>query len=188
NQYWQQRADYNMEVDFDVENHRYTGTQSIKYSNNSQDTLHKLYYHLYMNAFQPGSMMDVRSRTISDPDRRVADRLNGTQEDEIGYLKVFDMMVGDVECEIIYHETILEVKLSEPISPGATVDLRMRFEGQVPLQIRRNGRDSKEGIAYSMAQWYPKLCQYDDEGWHANPYVGREFYGIWGDFDVKISI
>ena len=64
----------------------------------------------------------------------------------------------------------------------------MKFNSQVPLQIRRSGRDSAEGIDYSMAQWYPKLCEYDYQGWHANPYVGREFHGVWGDFDVKITI
>jgi aminopeptidase N len=64
----------------------------------------------------------------------------------------------------------------------------MRFHAQVPLQIRRSGRDSREGISYSMSQWYPKLCEYDYQGWHANPYIAREFHGVWGDFDVKISI
>ena len=64
----------------------------------------------------------------------------------------------------------------------------MDWDAQVPLQVRRSGRDSREGIDYSMAQWYPKLCEYDEQGWHANPYIAREFYGVWGDFDVKISI
>ena len=64
----------------------------------------------------------------------------------------------------------------------------MEFLSQVPLQIRRTGRDNAEGIAYSMTQWYPKMCEYDYQGWHANPYVGREFHGIWGDFNVKITI
>jgi hypothetical protein len=64
----------------------------------------------------------------------------------------------------------------------------MEFESQVPIQVRRSGRNSAEGIDYSMAQWYPKMCNYDYQGWHANPYVGREFYGIWGDFDVKITL
>jgi len=64
----------------------------------------------------------------------------------------------------------------------------MRFNAQVPLQIRRAGRDAANGVRYSMSQWYPKLCEYDEDGWHPNPYVGREFYGVWGDFDVKINI
>jgi len=64
----------------------------------------------------------------------------------------------------------------------------MNFNSQVPVQIRRSGRDNEEGISYSMSQWYPKLCEYDYQGWHANPYIGREFHGVWGDFDVKITI
>ncbi|MEP0712374.1 MAG: M1 family metallopeptidase, partial [Algoriphagus sp.] len=69
-----------------------------------------------------------------------------------------------------------------------TVKFDMSFTGQVPVQIRRSGRDSAEGVRYSMAQWYPKMSEYDEQGWHANPYIGREFYGIWGDFDIKITI
>ena len=64
----------------------------------------------------------------------------------------------------------------------------MEFDAQVPVQIRRSGRNNKEGVALSMAQWYPKLAEYDDEGWHADPYIAREFHGVWGDFDVKLKI
>ena len=73
--------------------------------------------------------------------------------------------------------------------PGATVMLEMVFEAQVPLQVRRSGRDNPStGVRYSMSQWYPKLCEFDEEGWHPTPYVAREFYGVWGDFDVTINI
>ncbi|MEI9934705.1 MAG: M1 family metallopeptidase [Ferruginibacter sp.] len=59
----------------------------------------------------------------------------------------------------------------------------------MPLQIRRSGRDNPNtGVRYSMSQWYPKLCEYDYEGWHPTPYVAREFYGVWGDYDVTIHI
>jgi len=64
----------------------------------------------------------------------------------------------------------------------------MTWDAQVPLQIRRSGRDNREGVRYSMSQWYPKLSEYDYQGWHANPYIGREFHGVWGNFDVKIMI
>lgn len=185
---WQQRADYYMEVELNVETHQYAGTQIIEYVNNSPDTLYKLFYHLYMNAFQPGSLMDIRSRTISDPDPRVGDRIFNLRPDEIGYLSISDLTIDGKKCEFIIHETIMEVKLDEPIYPGSSVRIELLFRGQVPVQIRRNGRNSKEGIAYSMAQWYPKLCEYDFEGWHANPYIGREFHGVWGNFDVKIRI
>jgi hypothetical protein len=85
-------------------------------------------------------------------------------------------------------ETILAVKLDKPILPKSKVVFEMEFEAQVPLQIRRSGRDNAEGVRYSMSQWYPKLCEYDKEGWHPTPYVGREFYGVWGDYNVNISI
>ena len=86
-------------------------------------------------------------------------------------------------------ETILEVKLDKPILPKTKVVFDMIFEAQVPLQVRRSGRDNPTTqVRYSMSQWYPKLCEYDYEGWHPTPYVGREFYGVWGDFDVNISI
>ena len=62
--YWQQAVDYKMEIEVDVERHQFTGSQILLYTNNSPDTLHKVYYHLYFNAFQPDGMMDVRSRSI----------------------------------------------------------------------------------------------------------------------------
>src|SRR5439155_23548321 len=74
--YWQQRVEYAMNVKLDVSNHRAEGNQKLVYYNNSPDTLRKVYYHLYWNAFQPGSMMDVRSRNLPDPDPRVRDRIS----------------------------------------------------------------------------------------------------------------
>ena len=185
---WQQRAEYKMEIDMDVKNHTYEGKQKIKYWNNSPDTLHRVFYHLYFNAFQPNSMMDIRSLTISDPDRRVGDRISLLKPNEIGYQKVTMLKQDGKETQFHTEGTILEVTLAKPIYPGKTTELEMEWMAQVPLQIRRSGRDSKEGISYSMSQWYPKLCEYDYQGWHSNPYVGREFYGIWGDFDVTIKI
>lgn len=187
-QRWQQHVKYKMKIDFDVETHRYQGEQEIKYKNNSPDALYRVFYHLYFNAFQPGSMMDVRSRTIADSDRRVGDRISNLADNEIGYHKVFSLEQDGKPVQFEVVGTILEVRLQKPIEPGKTTTLKMKWESQVPLQIRRSGRDNAEGIDYSMAQWYPKLAEYDDQGWHANPYVGREFYGIWGDFEVDIKI
>ncbi len=185
---WQQKVKYEMEIDMDVKSHTYKGKQKIKYWNNSPDTLHKVFYHLYFNAFQPNSMMDVRSLTISDPDRRVSNRISQLKQDEIGYQKVSSLKQDGNQTQFHTEGTILEVTLAKPILPGKTTNLEMEWTAQVPIQIRRSGRDSAEGISYSMSQWYPKLCEYDYQGWHANPYVGREFYGIWGDFEVTIKI
>lgn len=185
---WQQRAYYQMEIEMDVKKNQFQGKQRLVYQNNSPDTLYKVFYHLYFNAFQPGSMMDVRSRSLPDPDKRVSDRIFHLKNDEIGYQKVRSLNMNGKPLNYETNETILEVSLSEPILPHGSAVFDMEFEAQVPLQIRRSGRDNDEGVQYSMAQWYPKMCEYDYQGWHANPYVGREFYGIWGDFDVKITI
>lgn len=185
---WQQRVDYVMDITMDAAKHQFVGTQKLTYTNNSPDTIYNVYYHLYFNAFQQGSSMDVRSRTIDDPDPRVSDRIGKLKEEERGYHLVDNLMQ---DGKVVSHKTvgtILEVKLAHPIPPKSSSVLDMSFHSQVPLQIRRSGWNSAEGVELSMTQWYPKLCEYDYQGWHADPYVGREFYGVWGDYDVTIRI
>ncbi len=186
--YWQQHVDYKMEVDVNVKDYTYTGTQELEYTNNSPDTLNQVFYHLFFNAFQPGSDMDVRSRTIKDPDGRVGDRISKLSDKEIGFLKVETLKQNNKELDYKVVGTVLQVNLAQPLLPGEKTKFNMKFNGQVPIQIRRSGRNNAEGVALSMTQWYPKLAEYDFEGWHADPYIGREFQGVWGDFDVKITI
>ena len=194
---WQQRVKYTMDINVNVTTNQFTGKQKLEYTNNSPDTLTKVFYHLYFNAFQPNSMMDARSRELGktrvgrgqDWDARVRDRIQNLKPEEIGYQKILSLKMNGVMQQYKVLETILEVKLSKPILPKTTVVFDMDFEAQVPLQVRRSGRDNPQtGVRYSMSQWYPKLCEYDYEGWHPTPYVAREFYGVWGDFDVKITI
>lgn len=185
---WQQRVKYKMDIDLNVETHQFTGKQSLKYFNNSPDTLHRIFYHLYFNAFQPGSMMDMYNRDPNRADPRVGERIKNLKENEYGWHKIDKLSCNGKMANFEINETILEVELAEPILPKSVATLEMEFHSQVPVQIRRSGRDSQDGIAYSMSQWYPKLCEYDYQGWHANPYVQREFYGVWGDFEVDISL
>ena len=187
-QRYQQHVDYKMTVDFDHTKHQYTGTTHLVYTNNSPDELNKVFFHLYPNAFQPGSAMDVRSLNIADPDSRVGNRISKLKPDEIGYLNVEKLKLNGKSCNAKVEGTILEVILPKKIAPNSTVTFDFNFSGQVPIQIRRSGRNNAEGVDYSMAQWYPKLCEYDEQGWHSNPYIAREFYGVWGDFDVNINI
>lgn len=185
---WQQRAEYIMDVKLDVNTHRVNGNQKLTYYNNSRDTLTKVFYHLYFNAFQPGSMMDVRSRNIPDPDARVMDRISKLKDNEIGYQHVISLKQDGKDVSHTVNGTVLEVTLSKPILPNGKTTFDMIFESQVPVQIRRSGRNNREGVAYSMTQWYPKMAEYDYRGWHAYQYVAREFHGVWGDFDVKITL
>ncbi len=194
---WQQKVKYQMQVDVDVVSNRFNGKQKLEYSNNSSDKLDKVFYHLYWNAFQPNSSMDIHSRELGkvlvnnrpDWDSRVKDRILNLKEDEIGYQKIISLKMNGVAQPFKYHETILEVNLTKPILPKSKVVFEMEFEAQVPLQVRRSGRDNPgNAVRYSMSQWYPKMCEYDYEGWHPTPYIAREFYGVWGDFDVTIKI
>jgi hypothetical protein len=200
NVYWQQHVDYTMDIDMNVNNYQYTGKQKLIYSNNSPDELKNIFYHLQFNAFQPGSQMDLRLQNIKDPDGRMVNN-TGTREkpvyesriaklspEEIGFIKVSSLTQNGkpVKYEVI--GTILKVYLNTSIKPGQKATFKMDFKAQVPVQIRRSGRNNAEGVALSMAQWYPKLAEYDVEGWHANQYISREFYGVWGDFDITIHI
>src|SRR5690606_28415560 len=121
-------------------------------------------------------------------DARVRDRIGNLKEDETGYQKISSLTMNGTPQPFTVHETILEVNLTKPILPRSKAVFEMDFHAQVPLQIRGSGRDAASGVRFSMSQWYPKLCEYDQDGWHPTLYIAREFYGVWGDFDVKISI
>ncbi|HEX2607874.1 MAG TPA: M1 family metallopeptidase [Flavisolibacter sp.] len=200
---WQQRVKYTMNIDMNVETNQYKGKQTVDYWNNSPDTLSKVFFHLYWNAFQPNSMMDVRSRRqgsivlrkdrngndIADWDPRVKDRIVNLKPEEIGYENVSLIKMNGRVQKTKLHETILEVLLDKPILPRSKVTFDMEWDAQVPLQVRRSGRDNPSTkVRYTMTQWYPKLAEYDYEGWHPTPYIAREFYGVWGDYDVTIKI
>ncbi|MDX5319811.1 MAG: M1 family metallopeptidase, partial [Bacteroidota bacterium] len=159
-----------------------------EYFNHSPFSLNKVYYHLYFNAFQPNSEMDVRSRALPDPDKRVGSRIQELKPNEIGYHKVLTLTQDGKPVSYEVSGTILEVTLHHPIEPGKKSIFFMEFESQVPLQIRRSGRDNAEGIRFSMTQWYPKMAEFDGDGWHTDPYIAREFHGVWGDFKVNITM
>ena len=198
--YWQQHVDYKMDVVMDVKNYQYHGNQELIYTNNSQDTLKRVFYHLYYNAFQPGSEMDMRLQNIPDPDSRMVHKINvdgkelkesrisKLKPNEMGYLKISNFKQDGVDAVAKEIGTILEVTLTKPLLPNSKTKFTLDFDGQIPVHIRRAGRNNKEGVELSMAQWYPKMAEFDFEGWHADPYIAREFHGVWGNFDVNITI
>ena len=199
---WQQKINYKIDAALDVITNKVTGTEQIEYYNNSPDTLSKVFFHMYWNAFQPNSRMDVSSQQLGkvvlgkdkqdkdvlDWDRRVMDRIGKLSPAEQGYQKALSIKVNGKNQQLKEHETILEVVLDKPILPKSKTSFTVNFEAQVPLQVRRSGRDNVEGVRYSMSQWYPKMVEYDYQGWHANQYVAREFYGVWGDYNVKLTV
>jgi hypothetical protein len=198
---WQQHIDYKINAALNVQTNIVKGTENIVYTNNSPDTLRKIYFHMYWNAFQPNSVMDLRSRELGktiftsrrgtqmqDWDPRVRDRIQQLKPEEIGYQRISQITIAGKAQQLIDHETILEVVLTQAILPKSSVSLSLNFEAQVPKQIRRSGRDNAEGVRYSMSQWYPKMVEYDYQGWNTNPYIAREFYGVWGNYDVNLTL
>jgi hypothetical protein len=187
-EYWQQHVEYEMNINVDVSDFTYDGDQSIVYTNNSNDTINKVYYHLFFNAFKPNSQMDVRSRTIRDPDRRVGSRIVALDENDYGDISVSSLKQDGKDINFEINETVLLARLNKPLLPGKKTKLNMVFTAQIPLQIRRSGKLNKEGVDMTMTQWFPKLAEFDPEGWHPNPYIGREFHGVWGNYKVNITI
>lgn len=191
-----------MDVKLDVVSNIITGKQTITYSNNSPDTLKKIFIHLFWNAFKPNSMMDVSSRstenlvlgstangkTVTDFDRRFKKRIAEMKPDEEGYCNVIKFMFNGRPQQTKLYETILLVNLDKPVLPHSSVVFNTEFECQVPKLSRRSGRDNAEGVRYSLGQWYPKVAEYDYTGWNTDQYISREFYGVWGDYDVKITL
>ena len=138
--YWQQHVNYIMDVDVDVENYQYKGTQKLEYTNNSPDDLNQVFYHLYFNAFQPNSEMDARLQSIADPDNRMVQnagtlknpkfesRIAKLLPNEIGYLKVLSLNQNGESVKYSTEGTVLEVSLNNTIKPGETVIFDMVFE------------------------------------------------------------
>lgn len=127
--YWQQQADYKMEIEMDAKNFRYSGKQQLTYTNNSPDTLHVVFYHLFLNAFQPGSEMDARLQTIPDPDRRMVinkgtpekpvyqSRIALLKPNEIGYINVKSLTQNGKPIQHKTEGTILKAELNSLFCP-----------------------------------------------------------------------
>jgi hypothetical protein len=183
--YWQQKVEYKIDVFLDVDSNVLSGKESVRYFNNSPDTLMEIYLHLYWNAFKPGSYMNLKSISVN---RENGKRISNLKADEQGNVVITNIQVDGSKVISDEHDTILKLKLNKPLLPNNSIKIDLDFKSQVPKLVRRAGRDNQQSIRYSIAQWYPKICEYDNEGWHNDEYAGREFFGIWGNFDVKITL
>jgi hypothetical protein len=155
NTYWQQHVGYSINVTLTDSTHTLNGISSVNYTNNSPDTLHSVFFHLYYNAFQPGSMMDVRSRAITS--RPVVDRIAKLPPDEWGIYTIGHVTVQGKPLKALVTGTIMRVDLDQPLLPGASVAISVPFREQIPHVIRRGGWMTSEGVEYSMSQWYPTV-------------------------------
>ncbi len=193
NAYYQQYAQYKMDIDVDANNFTYAGKQTITYTNNSPDELKVIYFHLYWNAFKPNSMMDqrVQSQGKSGDSRLQVNgisRLASIPKDQEGAQNIHWIKQNGKNIKFDIQETIMKVYLDKPVKANSTTTLTMEWDAVIPQQIRRAGRNNSEGIDLTMTQWYPKIAEYDYDGWATFDYVGREFHSPFADFEVNIKI
>ncbi|MCB9354932.1 MAG: M1 family metallopeptidase [Lewinellaceae bacterium] len=184
--YWQQRVEYQIDIRLDDQAQAIQGREKLKYYNHSPDTLRRVFFHLYWNAFQPSSSYARWAKARKDPFTN--ERLFDLKQEEQGRQDIFSVLQNGSAVSYRVNETIMEVELSRPLLPGDYDVFDIAWQGQVPVTIKRGGRDNSAGVAYSFTQWYPKICAYDRDGWHADPYIGREFYGEFGSFKVDITL
>ena len=124
-QYWQQEIDYKIEVNFDKINNQYKGFQKIKYTNNSPETLRKVFFHLYFNAFKPGSEMAIRQDNSADKNTRFKIDIDSLDPKQQGFLNVYNLYQNGKLLETVDSETILEVVLDTPLLPSETTEFNL---------------------------------------------------------------
>ena len=193
NAYYQQYAKYKMDIDVDAQNFTYTGNQTLTYTNNSPDELKVVYFHLYWNAFKAGSMMDQRvAGQAKNGDSRLQvngiSRLASIPEEEAGAQNIHWIKQNGKDLKFEIQETIMKVVLDKPLKPNSSTTFTMNWDAVIPKQIRRAGRNNREGIDMTVTQWYPKIAEYDYDGWATFDYVGREFHAPFSDYEINIKI
>jgi len=186
--YWQNRADYVLAATLDTTERRVTGAMTLKYTNNSPDTLSFLWLQMEQNTF--------RANTLNSFIFPQASRF-GARGFEGGYElsrveQVLPAGAGRPARKVALNrrdnETMMKVDLVGPLAPGRSVTIEIDYQFLVPEHgADRMGRD---GALYEIAQWYPRVAVYDDvRGWNIEPYLGQgEFYLEFGDYDLSITV
>ncbi|MGE0355076.1 MAG: M1 family metallopeptidase [Gemmatimonadales bacterium] len=194
--YWQQRADYTISATLDTAAKALKGTVTIRYTNNSPDTLATLWLQMDQNLFRPGSIGSMLNAAGSRFGG--AGFAGGFDIDGIVQLAAVRPPAGanrpravapaPREVKSRVDDTMMEVDLAGPLAPGASTLLRIDYHFHSPEHgADRMGRD---GSLYELAQWYPRMAVYDDVlGWNTDPYLGQgEFYLEYGNFDFHVTV
>ena len=184
--YWQQDVHYTIQANIDDTKDEITGTETLVYYNNSPDVLTKVYFHLYQNAFQPGSY---------------AHALNEVNNEETKFGKYEALKMGTMvdgfkingqDVTYVIDNTILIANLAKPLAPGESItfDIKFRTYWDNGTMRRRFKTFSPDGINkhFDGVHWYPRICVYDRKfGWETDQHLGKEFYGDYGVFDVQLN-
>jgi hypothetical protein len=180
--YWQQRADYDLKATLDTAAKTLHGEMTLKYTNNSPDTLRFVWFQVEQNAFKNGSLNSY----VFAPDSRF-----GARNFEGGdMIERFNQVTAakKTPLKMRVEGTVMKVDLATPLAPGQTATFDAAWHFLVPEHgADRMGRD---GSLYELAQWYPRVCVYDDlRGWNTEPYLGQgEFYLEYGDYNLSVTV
>ncbi len=184
--YWQQEVSYSIEARLEPDGSKVYGRLEINYRNNSPVVLKELYFHLYPNGYRRNSL---RYEEAKKHNRILLDESYPAPFDE-GYIYVKKVFRGScsssVPLDYFINETVMKVTLDEPVPPGADTSVCIDFVTKVPFSYGRFGRFENE---FRLAQWYPKVCVFDKDGWHTEQYhIVGEFFGEFASWDVKINV
>ena len=185
--YWQNRADYEINASLNDDTHEISGSVTITYKNNSPHELPFLWLQLDQNLFNKES----RGQSRLPVDRR--SRYGDANSDFSGGYKISAVKINDAAItDFIITDTRMQVRLAKPLAAsGAVIKIKIDYSFVLPMYgaDRCGIQPTKNGKIFSVAQWYPRMCVFDDvEGWNTLPYLGAgEFYLEYGDFDFKIT-
>ncbi|MFN4285566.1 MAG: M1 family metallopeptidase [Lacibacter sp.] len=186
--YWQNRADYRIACTLDPQDHKVTGTVTLRYTNNSPDALGFLWLQLDQNIYRSDSRGTATTTTQGG---RWA---NAQFTDGYVITKTELRMNGAATApkEVVITDTRMQVWLPQPLAAGASLELTLDYAFTIPeYGTDRMGRlKQQDGWIYQVAQWYPRACVYDDiRGWNTDPYLGAgEFYLPYGDVEYSITV
>ena len=184
--YWQQRADYDIRATLDTGATKLNASMTLRYTNNSPDTLRYVWMQVEQNAFKSGSLNSY----VFPAEARFGNRgFEGGDN-----IEHFEQVLGAAASAtkkpltMRVEGTMMKVDLAAPLAPGQTATFDVAWNFLIPEHgADRMGRD---GALYELAQWYPRLAVYDDvRGWNTEPYLGQgEFYLEYGDFSLAITV
>lgn len=184
-EYFQQRADYIINVALDDTQHSLKAVAELTYSNHSPDTLHFIYFHLYPNAYS-GNHTALAKELMLERGRQKLFK----DSDVAGSVTSVDFLIHSLSLNWSLDKEnpdIALVYLSEPLLPGESVNITIPFAVKIPAS--GTSRMGHSGQSYLITQWYPKPAVYDKNGWHPMPYLDQgEFYSEFGDYVVNITL
>jgi Peptidase family M1 domain len=193
--YWQNEADYEMHADLDTKAKVLHNDEVITYTNNSPDALPSVWIHMEQNIYRQDSRAHIanggqtRRRAVPDDE----DNSNGRTTNGF-VLETVELEVGKerVKAGYLLSDTRMQIRLPQPMAPkGSVIKIHIKYHYQIPgvWGGRNSWGMSKQGEIYDTAQWYPRMCVYDDlRGWDTLPYIGSEFYLEYGHFDYYVTV